>query len=145
MKTTIKNTVRVLLFSLAALMTVSAQAVMPAHASGNSVPPHLNLSITIPDDLQSQIVRQDFENESIFSLKDGNDNSAFLFSVTKVSSDQFMQLKSQLKDYTIIENKDGFITFVQKTDVKKLKGAANDQYQKVMPQVSGIISTIHVN
>ena len=133
------------MFLLAALISVNAQAVVPAHSAGNNVPPHLSLSISIPDVLQSQIVRQDFENESIFSLKDGNGSPAFLFSVTRVTGDQWMQLKDQLKDYTIIENKDEYITFVQKTDVKKLKGAANDEYQSVMPQVDGIIATIHLN
>jgi len=140
----LQNAVRVLIFSLAALFSAHAQAVTPAHPIGNNVPPHLNLSITIPDGLQSQIVRQDFENEAIFSLKDGN-TPAFLFSITKVSYEQWEQLKSQIKDYTILENKDGFITFIQKTDVKKIKGAADSQYQQVMLQVDGMIGTIQLN
>jgi len=134
----------VLIFSLVAVLSVNAQAAISARPSGNNVPPHLNLSIIIPDALQSQIVRQDFENEAIFSLKNG-DNTTFLFSITKVTGDQWMQLKDQVKDYTIIENKDGFITFVQKTEVKKIKGTADAQYQQTMPQVDGMIATIHLN
>ena len=129
---------------LAALISVNAQAVSPAHSAGNSVPPHLSMSVNIPDALQQQIARQDFENEAIFSFKNGKDAS-FLFSVTKVSSDQWLQLKDQLKNYTVIENSGDYITFVQKTDVKKLKGSADAQYQQVMLQLDGIISTIHLN
>jgi hypothetical protein len=143
MKTAIKNSVRALIFSLVTATFVNAQAAIP-RPSDNNVPPHLNLSITIPDALQSQIVRQDFENEAIFSLKNGN-ASSFLFSVTKVSYDQWEQLKNQLKDYTVLENKDGFITYTQKTDVKKIKGTADVQYQQAMQQVDGIISTIKLN
>jgi hypothetical protein len=77
----------------------------------------LNLSITIPDALQ----------------------------ITKVSYEQWEQLKGQLKDYKILENKDDFITFMQKTDVTKIKGAANAQYQQVMQQVDGMIATIQLN
>lgn len=144
MKNKLQNSVRVLIFSLAALFSANAQAVSPTQPTGNNVPPHLNLSITIPDALQSQIVRQDFENEAIFSLRNGS-SPAFLFSITKVSYDQWDQLKSQLKDYTVIENKDGYITYAQKTDVKKIKGAADTQYQQVMPQVDGMISSVKLN
>src|ERR1043165_1821803 len=143
MKTAIKNSVRALIFSLVTATFVNAQAAIP-RPSDNNVPPHLNLSITIPDALPSQIVRQDFENEAIFSLKNGN-ASSFLFSVTKVSYDQWEQLKNQLKDYTVLENKDGFITYPQKTDGKKIKGTADVQYQQAMQQVDGIISTIKLN
>ena len=145
MKNTIQNSLRVLMLLLAASFTVHAQAPLPPHAAGNSVPPHLNISITIPEALQSQIVRQDFENESIFSLKDGNNSPAFLFSITTVTGAQWMQLKDQVKNYTILENKDEVITFVQITDVRKIKGAANDQYQSAMAQMNGMIATLHLN
>src|SRR5205814_4022250 len=100
MKNTIQNSVCALMLLLAASFTVNAQAPLPPHAAGNSAPPHLNISITIPDALQSQIVRQDFENESIFSLKDGNNSPEFLFSITKVTGAQWMQLIDQVKNYT---------------------------------------------
>ena len=145
MKNLFLNSARALLISLVTLTTINAQASIPSHPSDNNVPPHLDLSITIPQAWQSQIVRQDFENESVFSLKNGNGTPAFLFSVTRVTGDQWMTVKDQIKDYTIIENKDNFITFVQKTDVRKIKGTADAQYQQVLQQVDGIIATIHLN
>ena len=136
---------RALLISLVTLTSINAQAAMPPHLSDGNVPPHLSLSVTIPETWQSQIVRQDFENESVFSLKNGNNTPVFLFSVTKVTGDQWMTVKDQVKDYAIIENKDNFITFVQKTDVRKIKGTADAQYQQALQQVDGMIATIHLN
>ncbi len=105
---------------------------------------HLDLTVYIPAAIESQIVRTDYENQSIFSLKTGNEAAAFLFSVTKVTGDQWMKTKDQLEGCTIIENKDGFITFAQKTDVKKIKGAADVQYQQVLAQVDAMIRSIGV-
>jgi hypothetical protein len=116
-----------------------------ARPAGNATPPHLTLSISIPAAWQSQIVRQDFENESIFSLKTDEKTPAFLFSVTKVTDEQWMTIKNQVKNYSIIENKDGFITFIEKTDAQKIKGNGDMQYQQVLPQIDGIISTIHLD
>ena len=145
MKNLFLNSAKALLILLVTLTAVNAQAAIPPRPSDSNVPPHLNLSVTIPDAWQSQIVRQDFENESVFSFKNGDNAPAFLFSVTRVTGDQWMTVKDQIKDYTILENKDNFITFVQKSDVWKIKGTANAQYQQVMHQVDGIISTIHLN
>ena len=130
---------------LVVINSVNAQAPLAPHTAGRGVPSYQNISLTIPDALQSQIVRQDFENESIFSLKDGNNSPVFLFSVTQVTGHQWMQIKDQLKHYTIIENIDELITFVQKTDVTKFKTTANEIYKSLTPQVDGMIATVHLD
>jgi len=145
MKNVFLKSARALLFSLVTITAIHAQAALPPHPSDSNVPPHLNLSVTIPAAWQSQIVRQDFENESVCSLKNGNNTPVFLFSVTRVTGDQWMTIKDQMKNYTIIENKDNFITFVQKTDVRKIKGTGDAQYQQVLQQVDGMIATIRLN
>jgi hypothetical protein len=145
MKNKIQNSVRVLIILFAASFSVNAKAPFLPGPTGNSVATHLNISMTIPDALQSQIVRQDFENESIFSLKNGNNPPVFLFSVTKVTGHQWMQIKDQVKDYTILENKDELITFVQRTDMRKINAATNNQFQILMPQVDGMIAGLSHN
>lgn len=144
MKNLFLNSARALLFLIISFTAVNAQAA-PPHPSDSNVPPHLNLSVTIPEAWQSQIVRQDFENESVFSLKNENNAPVFLFSVTRVTGDQWMIVKDQVGSYTILENKDNYITFVQKTDVRKIKGTADAEYQQVLQQVDGMIATIHLN
>ena len=145
MKSTFLNSAGAFLFLLLSFTLQQANAATTVRPFDNSAPPHLNLTVTIPAAWQSQIVRVDYENESIFSLKAGDKSPAFLFSVTKVTDEQWMTVKNQIKGYTILENKEGFITFLQKTDVKKIKGAADSQYQEVLGQLDAIVGSIQVN
>lgn len=110
----------------------------------NKALPHLNLDVAFPSTLESQIERTDYENQSVFSLKTGDQKTVFLFSVTKVTGDVWLKVKNQLKDCIIVENKDSFITFVQKTDVKEIKGQANAQYQEALKVVNAIAEYIEV-
>ena len=105
---------------------------------------HLNLTFTIPANWETQLVRVDYENESIFSLKTGSGAPAFLFSVTKVTDAQWWEVKDQLKKYTIVENKDGFITFVQKTDLKKMKELPDVQYRQVLGSLDVVVGSIRL-
>jgi hypothetical protein len=130
---------------IALSLSFNAKPVFGSEATSRIFLSNLNVSINIPVAFQSQIVRQDFENESIFSFRNADNSTVFLFSISKVSGAQWMQLKDQVKDYTIIENKDEVITFVQRTDVKNIKGAANDQYQNMMLQADGMIASLHFN
>ena len=104
----------------------------------------LNLTIAIPASLQSQIERTDYENESIFSLKTGDKATEFLFSVTKVSVEQWMKVREQLKGYRIIENQSGFITVVQKTSVKKIQGPADAPYQQALRELDAMLASIRI-
>src|SRR6266480_2896686 len=88
MKNLFFNSVKALFILLVIFIAINAQASVPRPSDSN-VPPHLNVSVTIPEAWQSQIVRQDFENESVFSLKNGNNAPAFLFSVTRITGDQW--------------------------------------------------------
>src|SRR6185295_18381861 len=99
---------------------------------------------TIPANWETQLVRVDYENESIFSLKTGSGAPAFLFSVTKVTDAQWWEVKDQLKKYTIVENKDGFITFVQKTDLKKMKELPDVQYRQVLGSLDVVVGSIRL-
>ena len=123
--------------------SVNGDRELTVGVTGNALP-HLNLTVSIPASLQTKIVREDYENESIFSLKTTNESPVFLFSITKISTGQWMKVKSQIKAYTIVANEDGFITFVQKTDVKKIKGSEDAQYQMALREIDAIVSSIEV-
>ena len=142
MKNQFLNLIGGAFFFLSVLAVNEAGAALP---SNNGTPSSLNFSIAIPESLQSQIVRQDYENESIFSMNTGGKKTAFLFSVTKVTTDQWNTIKEQIGTYTILENKDGYITFLQKTKEKSIRGSGDAQYQQMLHQLDGIIATIHLN
>ena len=100
-----------------------ALAAIPANATARtfSSPPakaHLDLIYTIPAAWTSKVVITDYENESIFTLVEENKPATFLFSVTKVSTAQWMKLQGQFMNYSILENKDGYIVFLQKGKVR---------------------------
>lgn len=124
--------------------TTSRQQVSINRDAHNNALAHLNFIYAIPAKWESQIVREDYENQSIFSMKVSNASPVFLFSVTQITTDQWMKVKNQLNEYTIIENKDGFITFVQKTDEKKIKGMDNGQSQEVLRDVDETIVCIRM-
>ena len=145
MKNSIQKSACALMFLLAVSVSVNAQALLGSEATSRILLSNLNISISIPVAIQSQIVRQDFENESIFSFRNEDNSTVFLFSISKVTGAQWMQLKDQVKHYTIIENKDEVITFVQRTNVKTIKGSANYQYQNMMLQVDGMIASLSRN
>jgi hypothetical protein len=98
-------------------------AVVPAETTAHIfssplVTSHLDLIYTIPAAWTSKVVITDYENESIFTLVEENKPATFLFSVTKITTAQWMKLHGQLQNYSILENKDGYIVFLQKGKVK---------------------------
>jgi hypothetical protein len=140
MKTNILLAARVLLFSLLTTI-VYLNATSKAQPAMSGAPSALKFSISIPDAVQSQIERQDFENQTIFSFVNG-DKNAYLFSVNKLTDEQWLSVKSNVNNYTILENKDGYITYIEKTDQTSIKGKNNTGYQEVLQQIDAMISSV---
>jgi len=140
MKTKVLNAAFSLLLIILCSPLLKANSAKSFHFPG---PGALQFTISIPQSLQAQIVRQDFENESIFNFKNEKGKPAFLFSVTKVSSDQWLQIHQQVSYYKILQNKDGYITFVQITDQSKIKGD-NAGFQQALQQMNSMIESIQL-
>jgi len=141
MKTKFAFAATSLLFLFTSLISLTSVQAMNRDAIGIS-PEVLRFSISIPETMKPEIVRQDFENQSIFSFKNESGKAAFLFSVNQVTAQQWISIKEDVKNYTILENKDGLITFVQKTDQSSIKGKNNVEYQQVLQQLDPIIASI---
>ena len=137
MKTIFKNSLHIGLLAFFVLSNTSLKA-DPNH------PDPIMFSIIIPDGWQSYIVRQDYENQTIFSLRNGNESPVFLFSVSKVTYKQWLAVHRQLSNVMVAENKDGYVVYIEKTTEAKIKGAAAVQYQQLLPQLSNIIQSIEV-
>ncbi|MFI5134374.1 MAG: hypothetical protein ACHQD9_00845 [Chitinophagales bacterium] len=143
MKTKVLNAALPLLLIVLASSLLHANSLKSNRLTKYPGPGALEFSISIPQSLQSQIVRQDFENESIFNFKNEKGKPAFLFSITKVTSEQWMQIHQQVNYYKILENKDGYITFVQITDQSRIKGD-NAGFQQALQQVNSMIESIQL-
>jgi len=142
MKTNFAYAAPMLVLLLFASLISQGNAQMSTHSIDGTPTSQLQFSVSIPEAMQPEIVRQDFENQSIFSFKNEGGKTAFLFSLNKVTADQWVAIKSNVKNYTILENKDGYITFVEKTDQPSIKGKNNASYQQVYGQMDAIISSI---
>lgn len=128
-------------FLLLAILTISTSALK---ASSDHPDPML-FSLVIPDAWKTSIVRQDFENQTIISLKNGNQPPAFLFSISRVTEKQWLALHHQLANAAVTENRNGYVIYVEKTTQQKIKGTAAAQYQQILSQLDIIIQSIRIN
>ena len=141
MKTFFKQSLSVAMIIIVTLFAFKTYAGNPA----DNPQAQLSLKISLPQSWQSVVEKQDFGNEVLFNFKNGNAKPVFLFSITKVSGDQWIALQGQVRGATILENKDGYITFLQMTNQSKIKGADNDLFQQVVEQLNAVISSIQIN
>jgi hypothetical protein len=130
------------IFSTSLMLMFLSIAPFAAKQTTAAAPPGIEFSVSVPVQVQSQIVREDFENQSIFSFKNEGGKPVFLFSVNRLSAEQWLKVKNSFTDYSIIENKEGRITFIQKTGQLRIKGKNAESYQQVFQQIDGMIATV---
>jgi hypothetical protein len=130
----------------AALIALIAAVSFRAQSAGSAAPKDpMFFSVTLPDNWQSNVIRQDFENETIFSFNDGKGTPLFLFSITRVTGSQWVTLHSQLKNAMVVKNDGEFIYFIQRADVKSLKGMKSDDYNTLFQELNAVISSIQLH
>jgi hypothetical protein len=130
--------------------TFAAMAMLVTFA--HSAPAALNagadpmiFSVNVPEEWSATVVREDFENQSIFNFKGGSSQPVFLFSVARITEAQWLQLHGQLKNAQVLQNEGGFVYYIQKTEVSHIKGSANAEYQRVIAQLDQVIRTVQLN
>src|SRR5215471_12672469 len=125
MKTLLKSTLYSVLILL--LFQVSGTRAL----AGGTDSGKLSFAISIPDSWQSFLQRSDYGNETVFNFITPDDDPVFLFSVTKVTDEQWNQLQATIQNYEIISNENGYITFVQRTPLTNIKGASDQQFRSM--------------
>lgn len=140
MKTIFKKT------AYAALIALIAAVSFRTQAAGSAAPKDpMFFSITLPDTWQSKVIRQDYENETIFSYMDEKGSPVFLFSITRVTGSQWVALHNQLKNAMVVKNDGAFIYFIQKADEKSLKGMKVEDYNTLLQEIDAVINSIQLN
>jgi hypothetical protein len=104
----------------------------------------LSLSVNIPDQWKSAIIRVDENETTTFKLDNGNAPAVFLFSVTKIPDQQWAKVKSQMPDSKLIAHKNESIYFVQRTNKETIKGANSATYAQVYPLIDQLIQSIQI-
>lgn len=117
-------------------MNASAAAKKPGNA-------HINASI--PEQWKSNIIKEENGAVTTFSLVNGNSTPVFLFSVTEISEQEWVKIKTQLPDVKLLDRKNGNIYFSDKNQKEKVKGPCSELYQQIYPHLDQMISTIQID
>ena len=104
----------------------------------------VQFSISIPETLNSAIVREETETAVNFNFKKADGTTSFLFSVNKIPANDWMKVQAQLSDAKVLDNKAGMIYFLMITDKQKMKGADSEKYSQVMNSLNDLISSIKI-
>jgi hypothetical protein len=140
MKTFLKTA---LYSALVFLLSIPALDTFGAVGGGDSG--KLSFAVAIPDSWNSFVQRTDYGNQTIFSFATPDDDPVFLFSVTKVTDEQWNQLQGQLEHYDVIKNENGYITYVQRTALTDIKGVDDHQFHSMSLMLDAVINSIIVN
>jgi hypothetical protein len=118
--------------SLAELKTVQQSSAVPA----------VGFLISIPDELQSRVVRENGTDAVRYHFLKADGGTIFLFQVSKISEYQWLQIKNQLDRPLILEHQNGFIYYAIVSRQYRLKGVDRAEYEKVHNQVYAIVNSI---
>ena len=105
-------------------------------------PAAVQFTISIPDEFNSHIVRENGDNAVYYNFKKSDGTTAFLFQVNKISESQWINVKNQLSNPTLLAHRDGYIYYAQSTDKNRIKGADNEAYQQIYERLPQLIGSI---
>lgn len=110
--------------------------------SGVPEPASVQFTISIPAEYSSTIIRENVENGSYFWFKKSDGSGQFLFQVNKIAEGQWIGIKGQLNNPTILDHKNGNVYYVQVSDKARIKGNDAALYEQVYGRIRQLISTI---
>lgn len=113
---------------------------MPPIESTNS----LQFSISIPQEWSSNIVRAETENAVTFNFKKTDGTTVFLLSVNKLSADDFLNVKDDLQNVKVIEQKNGLVYFAMETSKNSIKGSDSANFAKVFSHLDEMLNSIKI-
>lgn len=105
----------------------------------------LPITVTIPEQWKSVIVREDAGGVATFGLDNENSAPFYLFSVTEIPDQLWGKTKTQIPDANLIAQKNGMIYFTQKTTKEKIKGPNSEVYKEIYPYIDQLIASIKIN
>lgn len=134
------------LFSFILLLFAVTQAAdfNAAYATGKR-PGNAHISAAIPEQWKNNISKDVNGDVTTFSLVNGDAAPVFLFSITEISEQEWIKVKTQLPDVKLIARKDGNIYFSDKNQKEKIKGPSSDLYQQIYPHIDQMITNIQID
>ena len=99
-------------------------------------------TIAVPDEVESHIVKEEADNAVYYKFKKADGSTAFLFSIQRVSYEQWSVVREQLHNIKLLGQHDNRIYFAQRTERTSMRGPDKEQYDMVMNQLDEIIKSI---
>ncbi|MEP7128318.1 MAG: hypothetical protein ABI729_05595 [Chitinophagales bacterium] len=107
--------------------------------------PNAQVNASIPDQWKSNIIKEQNGAVTSFSLVNGNSAPVFLFSVTEISEQEWIKMKTQMPDIKLLERKNGNIYYSYKNQKEKVKGACNELYLEIYPHLDQMITGVQID
>ena len=104
----------------------------------------LPISVNIPEQWKTAIVREDGNGVVTFGLANENSAPFFLFSVTEIPDQLWGKTKMQVPDASLIAQKNGMIYYSQKTTKERIKGPQSELYQQIYLGIDQMIASVQV-
>jgi len=105
-------------------------------------PPAVAFAITVPDEYASHIIRENGDHAVYFQFKKSDGTTVFLFQVNKTEEAQWIKIKNQLSNPTVLAHKNGYIYYALTTDKSRIKGADNEAYEQIYGRLHQMVGTI---
>jgi len=110
------------------------------YQAGNDV----RFTIEIPEQWNNYIVQESSGDGINFKFKKADGSKEFLFSINKISDQQWIVIKEQLGNAKLLAHKGTIIYYSQVTDKAKVKGTGNEEYAKIYSHLDDIIKSIKI-
>ncbi len=141
-----KNLVKasILVLALFAFNRAGASAPLIRSTDGNYQYQNaqMHFQIEMPIEWKDKIKVDETENSTTFSYLNGTEK-VFLFSVNKLSETDFLNVRDQLGDITVVAHPKGQVLYAEKTSKDHLKGANKDEFSKILQGLDAVIANIH--
>ena len=136
----------VLLALVTGLVSMTAKAGTPS-LNSNYVYQNqaLNLTINMPDAWQGKVKVTETDQSVSFSYTNTGGSPIFLYSVTKVNEQTWLNIKDQLQNVHVVANKNGVVYFVQLTDKTSIKGANAAEFKTIVDQLNDVMHSVQIS
>ncbi len=104
----------------------------------------LNVDISMPGDWRDKVSTKEDNQSVTVSYNNPGGQPVFLYSLTKIAEQAWMNIKDGLSETHVVAHKDGQIYFVQLTDKTSIKGANAKEYKAIVANLDDVLANIKV-
>jgi hypothetical protein len=127
------------------LLTGSVKAITPADGGYVYKSQNLNLQVTMYFDWQSKAKIDETSQSVTFDYTNPGSQQVFLYSITKISEQSWLNIKDQMQNVHVVADKGGMVYFVELTDKASIKGPNAKEYKDIVEHLDDIPHSVQLN